>query len=119
MTFMTQYSALVGIGSTVMMLIGSNLLSSLGWRVGALSTPGQLLPPPAFLPHSGCSSVVMSLVALPFYLSIFFSKYLKTPNALLIPVYIGLLQNVLSKVCFLSPAINDRLLTHPPPCFFF
>jgi ATP/ADP translocase len=39
---MTQYSALVGVGSTVMMLIGSNLLSSLGWRVGALSTPGHL-----------------------------------------------------------------------------
>jgi hypothetical protein len=54
-------------------------------------------------------AVVMSLVALPFYLSIFFSKYLKTPNALLIPVYIGLLQNVLSKVSPTPPS----LLSHP------
>lgn len=96
---MTQYSALVGVGSTVMMLIGSNFLSSLGWRVGALSTPGQF----CFFPSSLLFfAVVMSVVALPFYLSIFFSKSLKTRNALLIPVYIGLLQNVLSKVC-LSP----------------
>jgi ATP:ADP antiporter, AAA family len=43
MTFMTQYSALVGVGSTVMMLIGSNFVSTLGWKFGALSTPGEYL----------------------------------------------------------------------------
>jgi ATP/ADP translocase len=59
----------------------------------------------------------MSVVALPFYLSLLFSKYFKSPNALLIPVYIGLLQNVLSKVTWHTPTQHtiDTSLTHIAP----
>jgi ATP/ADP translocase len=59
------------------------------------------------------SVVVMGVVALPFYFSLIFSKYFKSPSALLIPVYIGLLQNVLSKVTQLQRRIINRL-TRPP-----
>lgn len=43
MAFMTQYSSLVGVGSTIMMLLGSTLLSKFGWRFGALATPGKII----------------------------------------------------------------------------
>lgn len=42
---------------------------------------------------------MMGAVALPFYLALIFFKF-DNPKLLLIPVYIGLLQNVISKVSF-------------------
>jgi len=48
--FMGNFSSLVGASTFVVILIGSNIIKLLGWRVGAISTP-----------------VVMSLLAVPFF----------------------------------------------------
>jgi len=76
--FMGRYSTMVGCASFVMMFVGSRIVS-LGWRVGALMTPGM-----------------MAALAAPFFGFITFGG-LKSPQMLLIAVYIGLVQNVFSK----------------------
>lgn len=76
--FMGQYSTLVGLASFVMMLVGSRIVS-LGWRVGALMTPGM-----------------MGLLAAPFFACITFGGT-TSKQALKIAVYVGLVQNVFSK----------------------
>lgn len=76
--FMGQYSTLVGMASFVMMLVGSRIVS-LGWRVGALMTPAM-----------------MGLLAAPFFACITFGGT-SSKKALLVAVYVGLVQNVFSK----------------------
>lgn len=48
--FMGNFSSLVGATTLMVIFLGSNIIKSLGWRIGALATP-----------------TVMSLVALPFF----------------------------------------------------
>lgn len=78
LSFMGRYSTLVGSASFIMMLIGAKVVN-LGWRVGALMTPGM-----------------MALLALPFFGFITFGGT-KSIETLRIAVYIGLVQNVFSK----------------------
>lgn len=77
MVFMGQYSSLVGVAAFAMMLLGSRLVKHIGWTAGALATP-----------------LMMGLTALPFYSTLLSSANAKT---LKFTVYIGLVQNVLSK----------------------
>jgi AAA family ATP:ADP antiporter len=65
--------------SFVMTFVGSGAVKRLGWRAGALMTP-----------------VIMGLLGLPFFACICFGQ-LKTHKLLLTAVYVGLVQNVLSK----------------------
>ena len=69
---------MVGMASFIMMLVGTKIVS-FGWRVGALMTPGM-----------------MALLAVPFFGFITFGGT-TSQKALLIAVYIGLVQNVFSK----------------------
>jgi ATP/ADP translocase len=77
--FMGRYSTYVGAAAFGMMFVGTSIVQALGWRAGALVTP-----------------VTMGLAALPFFASIM-RQGEATPQALRQVVYIGLLQNVLSK----------------------
>lgn len=79
LAFMGRYSTLVGSSAFVMMFVGSSLVKALGWRAGALATP-----------------LMMGLLAAPFFGCIIFGG-LNSPSALKIAVYVGLVQNVLSK----------------------
>lgn len=79
LNFMGRYSTLVGSAATVMMFIGARIVKGLGWRAGALTTP-----------------LMMGLLALPFFGILSFGD-MKDHRVLLIAVYIGLLQNVVSK----------------------
>ena len=78
LAFMGRYSTMVGMASFIMMLVGTKIVS-FGWRVGALMTPGM-----------------MALLAVPFFGFITFGGT-TSQKALLIAVYIGLVQNVFSK----------------------
>jgi AAA family ATP:ADP antiporter len=80
LNFMGRYSTLVGTSSFIMMFVGAKVVDSLGWRAGALMTPGM-----------------MGLLALPFFACITFGGT-ASKSALMIAVYVGLVQNVLSKV---------------------
>jgi ATP/ADP translocase len=40
MSFMGRYSSMTGAATSLATLLGANIVSSLGWRVGALTTPG-------------------------------------------------------------------------------
>jgi hypothetical protein len=77
--FMGRYSTYVGAAAFAMMFVGTGVVQALGWRAGALVTP-----------------VTMGLAALPFFASIMRQSD-PTPQALRQVVYVGLLQNVLSK----------------------
>lgn len=79
LAFMGRYSTLVGSSAFVMMFVGSNMVKALGWRAGALMTP-----------------VTMGLLAAPFFGCILFGG-LSSASALKVAVYVGLVQNVLSK----------------------
>lgn len=50
MTFMGQYSTIVGSTTFVMLLIGKEVIKYLGWEAGALATP-----------------VMMAVLAVPFF----------------------------------------------------
>lgn len=52
---MGRYSTLVGSAAFVMMFVGSNTVKFLGWRAGALMTPGMmgLLAAPFFICLTG------------------------------------------------------------------
>ena len=63
-----------------MMFVGANIIKVLGWQAGALMTP-----------------MMMGLLALPFFGCMIFGGSTDSRNPLLIAVYVGLLQNVLSK----------------------
>jgi len=77
--FMGRYSALVGCAAFVMMFVGANVVNGLGWRAGALVTP-----------------VMTAVLAVPFFACIIFGG-LGSQTTLLAAVYVGLVQNVLSK----------------------
>lgn len=65
------------------MIVGANIVKSLGWQAGALMTP-----------------LTMGILAFPFFIAMFLSgqtSHLATTKPLLIAVYVGLVQNVLSK----------------------
>lgn len=88
--FMGRYSTYVGTAATLMMFVGAKIVKGLGWRAGALMTPGM-----------------MGILAFPFFISIMgngklmdkiISQFTSSPkNTLLIAVYVGLIQNVFSK----------------------
>lgn len=50
MAFMGNYSTIVGVATTVMLLLGKEVIKYLGWEVGALATP-----------------VMMAFLAVPFF----------------------------------------------------
>lgn len=77
--FMGRYSAMVGTSATVMMFVGAKIVKGLGWRAGALVTPAM-----------------MGLLAIPFFGCLILGG-ISSEKALLVAVYVGLLQNVLSK----------------------
>ena len=80
--FMGRYSTYVGTAAFVMMFVGSNIVTYLGWRAGALLTP-----------------LVMAALAAPFFGCIISGGVSSgaPARALLLAVYVGLVQNVLSK----------------------
>lgn len=85
LAFMGRYSLLVGLMSFVMMFVGSGVLHTMGWANAALLTP-----------------VMMAVVSIPFYVTIFCANRaaensLAQTKLLLIAVYVGLVQHVLSK----------------------
>lgn len=94
--FMGRYSALVGSAAFVMMLVGSSVVRLLGWRAGALVTPA-----------------LMALTALPFFGSLLVQG-LESPRALWTVVYVGLLQNVLSKASKYSVFDPTKEMTYIP-----
>jgi AAA family ATP:ADP antiporter len=77
--FLGRYSTYVGVSSFVCTFIGAQVTERLGWTAGALVTP-----------------LAMGLVGLPFFLTIVFGGT-TSHKALLVAVYVGLVQNVLSK----------------------
>lgn len=66
--------------TVLMLLLGSNTIKILGWRVGAMATP-----------------VLMASLAAPFFAYISFGDLGKSRNALMTALTIGTIQNVLSK----------------------
>ena len=62
-----------------MTFVGSGIVKNLGWRAGALMTPG-----------------IMGLLGIPFFAAICLGG-LSTKKSLMMAVYVGLAQNVLSK----------------------
>jgi len=92
LAFNGRCSTLIGTSSFVMMVVGVNIVKTLGWRAGALMTP-----------------LMMGLLAAPFFGCLIFgginpvkglgssSSNAVVQKNLLIAVYVGLLQNVLSK----------------------
>jgi ATP:ADP antiporter, AAA family len=79
LNFNGRYSTMIGICSFLMMFVGAKVVDVLGWRAGAMMTP-----------------VMMAVLALPFFASIIIGGT-KSPETLKIAVYVGLVQNVLSK----------------------
>ena len=79
LNFNGRYSTMIGICSFLMMFVGAKVVDVLGWRAGALMTP-----------------LMMGILALPFFASIIIGGT-KSPETLKIAVYVGLVQNVLSK----------------------
>lgn len=77
--FMGRYSTLVGCAAFVMMFVGANVVDGLGWRAGALVTP-----------------VMTAVLAVPFFSCVIFGG-MSSQTTLLTAVYVGLVQNVLSK----------------------
>lgn len=84
LNFMGRYSTLVGSAACVMMLVGAGTIKGLGWQAGALTTP-----------------LMMGILALPFFgFMIFGGTDANNPSnkkPLLMAVYVGLVQNVLSR----------------------
>ncbi|CBJ31945.1 conserved unknown protein [Ectocarpus siliculosus] len=80
MAFMGQYSSIVGVTTAFMLLVGKEVIKYLGWEVGALATP-----------------VVMAGLAVPFFGYIIFGDIQQSKKALMMAVWVGMVQNVLSK----------------------
>merc|ERR1712238_250133 len=77
---MGNFSSAVGLGTSIIIFFGVHLIRVLGWSVGALATP-----------------VIMSLLALPFFVCIFTG--VDSPSRLTLAVILGTLQSFLSKTC--------------------
>eukprot|EP00903_Cladosiphon_okamuranus_P008794 g8423.t1 len=80
MAFMGQYSTIVGITTTFMLLVGKEVIKLFGWEAGALATP-----------------VVMAVLAVPFFGYIIFGDIQQSKKTLMTAVWVGMVQNVLSK----------------------
>jgi AAA family ATP:ADP antiporter len=99
MMFMGRYSLLVGIASFVMMIVGVNVIKVFGWEAGAMVTPAM-----------------MGALALPFFGCLIGrggrdwgtstgggiggesnDMMVASRRSLMVAVYVGLVQNVLSK----------------------
>jgi len=80
--FMGNYSSLVGLATFIIIFFGSNVVKHLGWKVGALTTP-----------------VLMGGLAAPFfaYVITMDRDVKKNKKALWTAVYVGMVQNILSK----------------------
>ena len=79
LAFLGRYSTYVGMSSFFCTFVGAKVTDTLGWTAGALLTP-----------------LVMGIVGLPFFLTIIFGGT-TSQKALVVAVYVGLVQNVLSK----------------------
>lgn len=82
LAFMGQYSKIVGSTSFFMLLLGNRLIKSFGWEFGALMTP-----------------VTMTALSIPFFALITFGNVQSSQKALTRALYLGMVQNVLSKAC--------------------
>lgn len=80
--FMGNFSSLVGASTLVVILIGSNIIKLLGWRVGAISTPA-----------------VMSLLAIPFFACTVVLGVDDNPTVLNGAVQIGSVMILMSRAC--------------------
>lgn len=80
MAFMGQYSTIVGATTFLMLLVGKEVIKYLGWEVGALATP-----------------VVMAVLAVPFFGYIMLGDIQQSRRTLMMAVWVGMVQNVLSK----------------------
>lgn len=96
MAFMGRYSSLVGALAFIMMLMGAQLNQAMGWRVAALTTP-----------------VLMGVFALPFFSSIILGG-VESKKSLLLAVYVGLLQNALSKATKYAVFDPTKEMTYIP-----
>ncbi len=97
--FMSKYSTLVGTFSFLMIFIGSRITQAFGWRGGALLTPA-----------------LMGVSSLAFFGFLIFGKRLGMNGqiALLMTVYVGLLQNVLIKASKYSVFDPIKEMTYIP-----
>mmetsp|Transcript_21352 Transcript_21352/g.25434 ORF Transcript_21352/g.25434 Transcript_21352/m.25434 type:complete len:490 (-) Transcript_21352:273-1742(-) len=80
--FMGNFSSLVGASTLVVILIGSNIIKLLGWRVGAISTPA-----------------IMSLLAIPFFACTVVLGVDDNPTVLNAAVQIGSVMILMSRAC--------------------
>ena len=82
--FMGNYSTMMGATTFVVIFFGSQIVKTFGMKVGALTTP-----------------IMLGLLAAPFFGYIIFggisSKGVSSPKALQTAVWVGLVQNILSK----------------------
>ena len=80
LAFMGQYSKIVGLSTFFMLLIGNKLIGIFGWIFGALTTP-----------------VCMLIFSIPFFAYITFGDIQSSKTSLMRALYIGMVQNVISK----------------------
>mmetsp|Transcript_2560 Transcript_2560/g.6145 ORF Transcript_2560/g.6145 Transcript_2560/m.6145 type:complete len:563 (-) Transcript_2560:1108-2796(-) len=78
--FMGHYSSMVGAATFIIIFFGSNIVKHLGWRIGALTTP-----------------VLMGGLAAPFFAYVITQDVRTNEKALWTAVYVGMVQNILSK----------------------
>ena len=76
--FMGNFSSAVGLATCIVIFFGVHVIRLLGWRVGAMVTPG-----------------IMAILAIPFFVCIFLG--LDSPSRLRIAVAIGTVQSLMSK----------------------
>jgi ATP:ADP antiporter, AAA family len=96
LSFLGKYSTYIGVASFVCTFIGANVTDRLGWQAGALMTPA-----------------VMGLLALPFFSYIIFGGT-DSKKTLMVAMYIGLVQNVLSKGCKYAVFDTTKEMTYIP-----
>lgn len=78
--FMGNFSSMVGLCTCIVIFVGSQVIRILGWKIGAISTPG-----------------IMALLAIPFFACIVFGDIDSSPALLSTAVIIGTVQSLLSK----------------------
>lgn len=76
--FIGNFSSIVGVSTCIVILFGIHVIRFLGWRVGAMATPG-----------------IMAMLAIPFFGCIAFGT--DNPSMLTIAVSLGTIQSLLSK----------------------
>ena len=98
LNFNGRYSTMIGICSFIMMFVGSKVVDVFGWRAGAMMTP-----------------LMMGILALPFFASIIIGGT-SSPKTLKIAVYVGLVQNVLSKSTKYAIFDPTKVIAAPQIC---